>query len=76
VRRPELQGLGMPTIVRRESRACPTCHLQLTILHASDGRTVEYDVAQWMRLCQHADRGSPLACPSLEPLVRDWLTRP
>ncbi len=63
----------MPTIFRREQRACPTCNLPLTIVHTSDGPAVEYDVAEWMRLCHHPNRDSPLVCPSLEPLIKDWL---
>src|SRR6202521_2564930 len=71
-----LQGLGMPTTVRRESRVCPICELPLTVLRTSDGATIEYDVAEWTRLCRHPGVDSPLVCPRLEPLVKDWLDRP
>ena len=66
----------MPTIARRESRACPICQLRLTVLHTNEGATVEYDVAEWTRLCRHPDSDSPLVCPSLQPLVEKWLARP
>jgi hypothetical protein len=66
----------MATIIRREARTCPVCGLPLTVLHTSDGATIEYDVAEWTRLCRHPGSDSPLVCPSLEPLVKDWLVRP
>jgi hypothetical protein len=66
----------MPTIIRRESGACPICQLPLTVLHTNDGATVEYDVAEWTRLCHHPDSGSPLVCPGLQPLMKTWLGRP
>lgn len=74
----------MPTIVRREPVTCAVCRLQLTVLHTNDGAgdaadseaTIEFDVAEWTRLCRHTDQGSPLVCPSLRPLVKDWLGRP
>ena len=66
----------MTTIIRRESRVCPVCQLPLTVLHTSDGATIEYDVAEWTRLCRHPGSDSPLVCPGLEALVKDWLGRP
>ncbi len=66
----------MPTIIRRESRACPICQLVLTILHTSEGVTVEYDVAEWERVCHHPDSDSPLTCPGSQDLVKNWLDRP
>ena len=69
-------GIAMATIVRRESRACPVCELRLTVLRTSDGTTIEYDIAEWTRLCRHPRCDSPLVCPGLEPLVKAWLGRP
>jgi hypothetical protein len=66
----------MPTPPRRASRACPICGLPFTVLHTDDGATIEYDVAEWTRLCRHPDSDGPLVCPSLNPLVKDWLGRP
>jgi hypothetical protein len=66
----------MPTTLRRESRACPICALPLTVVHTSDGATIEYDVAEWTRLCRHPASDSPLVCPGLAPLVKGWLGRP
>jgi hypothetical protein len=66
----------MPAVNGRDLRVCPTCKLALTILQTDDGPVVEYDVAEWTRLCRHLGRGSPLVCPNLEPLIRDWLRRP
>ena len=66
----------MPTIARRVSRACPICHLPLTVLHTNDGATIEYDVDEWARLCRHPDSDSPLVCPGLQSLVEKWLGRP
>ena len=63
----------MPTILRREARACPICSLPLTVVHTSEGKTVEYDIAEWTRLCRHPDGGSPLMCPALGPQVRRWI---
>jgi uncharacterized protein YbaR (Trm112 family) len=65
----------MPIILRRESIACPICRLPLTVLHASDGATIEYDFADWTRLCRHPDSNSPLVCPGLQPLAEKWLGR-
>jgi hypothetical protein len=58
----------MPTI-RRESRSCPVCSLPLTVIHTDNGVTFEYDMAEWVRLCRHADAGSPVACPGARPVV-------
>ena len=74
----------MPITIRREPLACPICGLKLTVLRANDGAgdgaadgpTLEYDVAEWARLCSHAENGSPIVCPSLQPLLKDWLRRP
>jgi hypothetical protein len=63
----------MPNATRRESRACPTCRLRLTILHTSAGTTVEYDVAEWTQLCHHPGSDSPIVCPDLQPLMKTWL---
>jgi hypothetical protein len=71
--RPGLQGFAMPTTLRRDWQACPTCNLALTILHTSDGSSVEYDLGDWARLCRHRHKGSPLVCPNVEPLMKDWL---
>ena len=66
----------MPTTIRREPIACPVCQLSLTVVHAGDGATIEYDVAEWTRLCRHPGVNSPLVCPSLQALVKPWLGRP
>jgi hypothetical protein len=63
----------MPTVNRRESRTCARCSLPLTAVHTSEGKTIEYDIAAWARLCHHPDAGSPLACPSLQPVIKAWL---
>jgi hypothetical protein len=47
--------------------------LRLVIVHTSEGTSVEYDMAEWARLCRHPNRDSPLACPDLEPLLKEWL---
>lgn len=66
----------MATATRREARVCPVCSLPLTVVDTGEGKTIEYDINEWVRLCQHPDAGSPLACPSLQPLVRSWLDEP
>jgi len=71
-----VQGLVMPTVDRRESRSCARCSLPLTVVHTSEGTTVEYDIAEWARLCHHPDAGSPLACPNLRPVIEDELDGP
>ena len=63
----------MPTVIRRESHACPVCSLRLTIIHTDEGATFEYDIAKWSRLCHHPDAGGPLTCPGLQPIVKAWL---
>jgi hypothetical protein len=63
----------MPSVIRRESRTCPKCALQLTVVHTTEGTSVEYDIAEWGRLCHHPDAGSPLACPELQTDLRSWL---
>jgi hypothetical protein len=63
----------MPTTTRREAQACPICGLHVTITHSPQGKTVEYDMAEWARLCRHPNTGSPLACPGLQPAVKTWL---
>lgn len=63
----------MPTTIRREARACPVCSLPITVLHTSDGKTIEYDITEWARLCRHPGAGSPLTCPGLEAQVRRWI---
>ncbi len=63
----------MPTTIRREARACPVCSLPLTVVHTSEGKTVEYDIAEWARLCRHPHVGSPLLCPDLQPVAKSWL---
>jgi hypothetical protein len=68
-----LQGVVMPTVIRRESRACPRCSLPLTIVRTDGEPTFEYDVAKWGRLCHHPDTGGPLTCPGLQPVVKAWL---
>lgn len=65
----------MPTVVRREPRACPVCSLSLTLVTADDGITFEYDVADWARHCRHPDCGTPLACPALRPTVKGRIRR-
>lgn len=65
----------MPTIIRREPIICPTCQLRLTVLLTDDGATIEYDIADWTRLCQHPGISSPLVCPALQALVKPWVGR-
>ena len=66
----------MPKVIRRQSHTCPKCALALTVLQTEGGITFEYDVAEWARLCQHPDAGSPLACPQMRPVVKNWVGGP
>jgi hypothetical protein len=66
----------MATATRREVRVCPVCSLPLTVVDTGEGKTIEYDINEWARLCHHPDAGSPLACPSLQPLAKSWLDEP
>ena len=63
----------MPITLRREPRACPICSLRLTVVHTSEGKTIEYDIAEWTRLCRHPQASSPLVCPDLQPVAKGWL---
>jgi hypothetical protein len=66
----------MPNSARREPLQCPVCGLALVIVENDEAPTVEYDMAEWGRLCRHPARGSPLVCPHLEPLINARRTRP
>jgi hypothetical protein len=59
----------MPNTARREQIECPVCGLVVAIVENDEAPTADYDMAEWGRLCRHPDRGSPLVCPSLEPLI-------
>jgi hypothetical protein len=65
----------MPTVDRRQSRTCPKCSLPITVVSTGEGKTLEYDIAEWQRLCHYPDAGSPLVCPSLKSEVRAWVGR-
>ena len=65
----------MPTNLGRERHDCPVCGLSLMILRTGEGATIEYDVADWARLCRYPRSDSPLVCPPLQPLVKGWLGR-
>jgi len=45
----------------------------VTVLHTSDGTTVEYDVSEWTRFCRHPGSGSPVVCPDLQRPMNAWL---
>ncbi len=64
-------GGCMPNPVGRTQLECPVCGLTLTIVGNGEAPAAEYDIGDWSRLCRHADRGSPLVCPNLEPLIND-----
>lgn len=62
----------MPNVIRRDTRRCPRCTLVITIMVTDEGTSFEYDITDWVRVCRHPDSGSPLACPSMRPLLQDW----
>jgi len=63
----------MPTAPCRVSHTCPKCSLTITLVTTDKGTSFEYDVADWSRICTHWNSGSPLACPSVRPLLKGWL---
>ncbi len=67
-----LVSLGgcMPNAIGRRQVECPVCGLVVVIVANDEAPTIEYDMTEWGRLCRHADRGSPLVCPHLEPLIK------
>jgi hypothetical protein len=64
----------MPTTARRSFHACPKCSLSLTVIQTGEGTTVEYDMAEWGRVCHHQANSSPLACPEVQSGLRAWLS--
>jgi hypothetical protein len=66
----------MATATRREAHVCPDCSLTLVVVHTADGKTIEYDISEWARLCRHPEGGSPLACPSLQQVAESWVRKP
>ena len=66
----------MPAAPRRVLHACPRCYLSLEIVTTNEGVKVEYDVAEWARICANPNSGSPLVCPSVRHLLETWLGKP
>lgn len=66
----------MASTTRRETRVCPVCSLPLVRVDTGQDKSIEYDINEWARLCRHPDAGSPLACPSAQPVVQGWLDVP
>jgi hypothetical protein len=66
----------MPNATHHEQLQCPVCGL-VVVVNVADGEapTVEYSVAEWGKLCRHPDRGSPLLCPDLGPLIDERCRR-
>jgi hypothetical protein len=62
----------VPNDDRRVLTFCPGCQLRLTILREDDGARYQYDIAEWLRLCRHPTCDSPLRCPNMQPLVKNW----
>ena len=47
---------------RTATIACPHCGLRLVISHDAAGRTIEYDMLQWEKLCKLQELTSPELC--------------
>lgn len=63
----------MPNVTRRVLHACPKCSLSVTVVTTDEGTSFEYDIAEWARVCGHPNSGTPLACPTVQPLLKAWL---
>jgi hypothetical protein len=59
----------MPSATPHVQFQCPVCGLVVAIVANDGAPTAEYDMAEWGKLCRHVDRGSPLLCPDLGPLI-------